>query len=599
MKVKQRAPITHDNTLTQILTTRGVPAYDVKRYTLASIETEVNSPQAFGEELMEAALKMLIGHINKNNNALVIVDCDVDGNTSAALLLNYLHILFPAWVENKVDYCFHSGKQHGLNDIVKYLVDDNVHYNLVICPDSASNDTDECKLLKEDNTDVLILDHHDFDKENPYAIIINNQDGYSNYPNKALSGVGVVWQFCKYIDQKMDCNHADDFLDLVAVGLVGDMMDLRQLETRALVSAGLKKLKNPYIYYMAQRNAFKLGSKVTPIGAAFYIVPLLNAIQRSGTQEEKKLVFESMLSYKAFQKVSSTKRGHKLGEMEQIVDQAIRTSTNVKNRQTRVQDASLEALEKKIENEHLLDHKVLLLLLDDDNIPAEVRGLIANKFMAKYQRPCCLLTKSEEYSGQTMDGYRYATVYAGSARGCSLAGIDDFKQLCVDTEDAAYAIGHPNAFGLKIYQQDLQDFIEKTDKALENMSDEAIYYVDYIFEGQNCNPQVILDIAEMDDYWGSELEEALVAINGLKVTKDMVTIYRKKDNTIKISLNNGVSLMKFNADDELCKKLTDDNTGFIELDIVGKCNQNEWNGMVTPQIFIEDYNIMDSCKYFF
>ena len=158
---------------------------------------------------------------------------------------------------------------------------------------------------------------------------------------------------------------------------------------------------------------------------------------------------------------------------------------------------------------------------------------------------------------------------------------------------------HPNAFGLKIYQQDLQDFITKTDEALKDMSDEAIYYVDYIFEGQNCNPQVILDIAEMDDYWGSELDEALVAINGLKVTKDMVTIYRKKDNTLKISLNNGVSLMKFNADDELCKKLTDDNTGFIELDIVGKCNANEWNGVVTPQIFVEDYNIMDSNKYYF
>jgi single-stranded-DNA-specific exonuclease len=227
MIIKQRNPITYDNTLTQVLVNRGVSANDVKRYSLASLETEVNSPYAFGGELMEAAIKLLIGHISKNNRVLVIVDCDVDGNTSAALLLNYLHILFPAWVENNVDYCFHSGKQHGLNDIVKYLVDDSVDYSLVICPDSASNDTDECKLLKEDNTDVLILDHHDFDKENPYAIIINNQDGYSNYPNKALSGVGVVWQFCKYIDQKMGCNYADDFLDLVAIGLVGDMMDLR------------------------------------------------------------------------------------------------------------------------------------------------------------------------------------------------------------------------------------------------------------------------------------------------------------------------------------------------------------------------------------
>lgn len=584
MIVKQRAPIQYDNTLTQILTTRGVSSSDVKRYTMASLETEVNPPQAFGEGLMEAALKLLTEHISKNNRVLVVVDCDVDGNTSAALLLNYLYKLFPSWVENNVDYVFHEGKQHGLNDCYKNISQSD--YDLIICPDSSSNDTDECKYLKDLDIDVLVLDHHDFNQENPYAIIINNQEGYSNYPNKALSGVGVVWQFCRYIDEKLGKDYANDFLDLVAVGLVGDMMDLRQLETRALVTTGLKNLHNPYIYYMAQKNAFKLGSKITPIGAAFYIVPLLNAIQRSGTQEEKNLVFDSMLDYKAFKQVPSTKRGHKPGDMERIVDQAIRTSTNVKNRQTRVQDASLEALERKIENEHLLDHKVLLLLLDDDNIPAEVRGLIANKFMAKYQRPCCLLSKG--------DG-----CYSGSARGCSIAGVDDFKQICLDTDEIEYAIGHPNAYGISIKEENIQSFIDKTDIALKDMSDEAIYYVDYIFEGQNCNPQIILDIAEMDDYWGSEVDEALVAINGLKVTKDMVDVYRKSTNTIKISLNNGISLMKFNADEELCSKLTDENSGFMEMDIVGKCNANEWNGVVTPQIFIEDFNIIDSNKYYF
>lgn len=158
---------------------------------------------------------------------------------------------------------------------------------------------------------------------------------------------------------------------------------------------------------------------------------------------------------------------------------------------------------------------------------------------------------------------------------------------------------HPNAFGLKLYEQDVEDFIAKTDEMLKDMSDEAIYYVDYIFEGQNCSPQVILDIADMSDYWGTELDEALVAVNKLKVTKDMVDIYRKTTNTIKISLNNGVSIMKFDADEELCDKLTTNNTGYIELDIVGKCNKNEWNGNITPQIFVEDYNIIDSSKYYF
>ena len=158
---------------------------------------------------------------------------------------------------------------------------------------------------------------------------------------------------------------------------------------------------------------------------------------------------------------------------------------------------------------------------------------------------------------------------------------------------------HPNAFGLKIWKQDLPQFIEKTNEQLVDMSDEAIYYVDYAFKGHDVDAQIILDIANMSDYWGTELNEALVAVEKLKVTPDMVEIYRKTSNTIKITLNNGISLMKFNADEELCDKLTKNNSGYMELDIVGKCNQNEWNGNVTPQIFIEDFNIIDSSKYYF
>ena len=131
------------------------------------------------------------------------------------------------------------------------------------------------------------------------------------------------------------------------------------------------------------------------------------------------------------------------------------------------------------------------------------------------------------------------------------------------------------------------------------MSDEAIYYVDYIFKGQEVDADILLDIASMSDFWGTELDEPYVAVEGLKITPDMVTIFEKKTNTIKISLNNGVTIMKFNADQELCDKLTKNNTGYMEMDIVGKCNKNEWMGNETGQIFIEDFNITDSNKYYF
>ena len=105
---------------------------------------------------------------------------------------------------------------------------------------------------------------------------------------------------------------------------------------------------------MATKNAFSIGPKITSMGAAWYIAPFVNAMVRSGEPEEKEILFQSMLNFKAFQKIPSNKRGHKPGEMEDLVTQALRTATNVKNRQTKVENETLEKLEYLIEEYNLL-----------------------------------------------------------------------------------------------------------------------------------------------------------------------------------------------------------------------------------------------------
>ena len=364
-------------------------------------------------------------------------------------------------------------------------------------------------------------------------------------------------------------------------------MSLTSFETKHLINKGFKpeNIKNPYIYEMWQKNKFKLGEHITSIDAAFYIVPMINAVQRSGTIEEKELLFKSMLLYEAFKEVPSTKRGHKPGEMERIVDQAVRISTNVKNRQTKSQDTSLELLEKRIQNENLLNHKVLLFTLDPGQVDPNIAGLIANKFAAKYQRPCCILTKTE-------DGY------VGSARGYERSGITNFKDIC-EQSGVLWAQGHQNAFGVCIEEDEINNFLNQTDKALENMSAEPIYYVDYIYNGANIQPEDICAISNLKEIWGKDMEEALIAIKDIKISKDMITVYRKTTNTLKITLPNKISLMKFNATDEECDRLQNQTGAYIQLEIVGKCNINEWMGNITPQIFIEDYDITGEGRYLF
>lgn len=607
MKYKLIKPINPSYSIVQqILTNRNIPHNEIQHY-LYTADSDINAPEALGQDKLKAAATLLIKTIQSDNQALVIIDADADGFTSSAILINYLHDLFPVWVENKLTYRVHDGKQHGLNDHIEWILKvisdplDNRNYSLVILPDAGSNDVEECKKLSEKNIKTIVLDHHLCDQFNPYALVINNQ--LCDYPNKDFSGAGIVYQFCRYIDKLLQINNADNYLDLAALGNCADMMSMTSIETKHIENKGFQNLKNPFFVHLAQKNSYSMKNKINHMSVAFYIAPYINAICRSGSIEQKTLVFESMLKYKAFTELLSTKRGHLLGETEQLVEQAMRVVTNVKARQTKAQDAGLILLEQMIQKQNLLNHKVLLFLLNPGQIDRNIAGLSANKLMAKYQRPVCVLTKVTKYEKQIIPwevtNQKPIISYQGSARGCDKVGINDFKSICADTGVCQYCTGHPGAFGIEIKEENIQTFIKKTDAALKDMPNEPIYYVDYIYYGNNVNSNDILTIAEMDDLWGKDVQEPLICIKGIKVSSDMVTVYQKKDNTLKISLPNGISLMKFKATDEECYKLQNQSFGYMELDIIGKANKNEWMGNISPQIFIQDYQIVDSNKYIF
>lgn len=596
MKYKLISPINKNYSIQQqILTNRGIPINELDHY-LHTTDEDVNPPEALGQDKLREAARALANVVKENKIAYTIVDCDCDGFTSSAILMNYLHDLFPRWVESNFHFIIHDGKQHGLNDTIDAILQKKP--SLLFVPDAGSNDVEECKRLYDLNIPVIILDHHDCEIDNPYAIVINSQNNYSNH---YLSGAGVTWQFCRYLDEKMHTNFADDELDLVALGLTADMMSLTSLETKHLINKGFQdtNIKNPFFTYMIQKNAYSMKDIVNPTSVAFYVAPYVNAMTRSGTLEEKTFLFESMLKFKAFKQVPSTKRGHTKDETESIAEQAIRTVTNVKARQTKAQNAGLEKIEAMIEENHMLEHKVLLFLLDPGTIDKNLAGLVANKLMAKYQRPVCILTKVESNPNNLPWEDSNVISYQGSARGCEKTGILDFKKICADTGECIFTAGHPNAFGLGIEANNIDSFIEKTDAALADISDEPIYYVDYIYEGNEVSSEDILTIAGMDDLWGQNMDEPLLCIHGLKVSKDMVTVYVKKNNTLKITLPNGITLMKFDASDEECNKLQNENTGYYELNVVGTANANTWMDNTTAQLFVVDYEIIDSNEYFF
>ena len=337
----------------------------------------------------------------------------------------------------------HSGKQHGLSDIeINDLLESGI--KLVICPDSASNDYEQHQLLKEKGIDVLVLDHHHADQISSYACIINNQ--LCDYPTKSLCGAAVVYKFCCYMDQLMETNYAIEFEDLCALGLIGDMMDLKDFETHYLVKDGLQRIRNPFFVEMVNRQHYKLDNNITPFGIAFYVVPYINAMTRSGELEEKYLIFEAMLEWIAEDMIPSTKRGFK-GTYEKRVEQAVRTCFNVKNRQKKNQDKSLENIEELIHQKGLLDNKILIVPTEQEDVDKNLAGLIANQLASKYTRPTLVLRRIEHKEQITDSSTPEKTwtetyyTYEGSGRNYGKSKLEDFRQFCQDTGLVMYAEG--------------------------------------------------------------------------------------------------------------------------------------------------------------
>lgn len=104
----------------------------------------------------------------------------------------------------------------------------------------------------------------------------------------------------------------------------------------------------------------------------------------------------------------------------------------------------------------------------------------------------------------------------------------------------------------------------------------------------------------MKSLWGQNINEALVAIENLKVTKEMLFLMAKgkPSQALKIQLPNGVACIKFRVSEEEYETLFTE-TGCVVLNVVGKCEVNEYYNSVTPQIIIEDYEIIDRMNYYF
>ena len=508
--------------------------------------------------------------INDKKPYAILIDPDNDGFTSFAILYQYLKRLNP---EKEIEYFIHSAKQHGLEDT--YQVFQDKEYSIVFLPDSSSNDG---VFAKEINAPICVIDHHEIDNEpSDNMIVINNQSS-AKYKNKYLSGAGMVWQFCRAMDYYFGHEWAYDYTDLAAVGICGDAMSGLEIENQYIWSYGFSHINNFFLKTLIDKQNFSMKGIVNPTTVAFYISPLLNAVTRVGTTEEKLHMAEAFINGEKL--IPSNKKGHK-GELVALAAEATRECVNAKSRQARILDNIEEKIDIKINKKDLLINKVLFVELDDDDdFPSTLNGLLATRLTNKYSRPAIVARAND-------DGY-----IRGSARAIKTESMDSFKQYLEESEMFEYVLGHPLAFGCSISSYNLDKFFSYSNDSLKDVElGEKCYSVNFIRDAMdNDIDNLIRDVGEYGYIWSNQNDEPTLYIDNIILSTNEIQIIGTNRDTVKFT-KNGITYIKFKANE-----LIDELSGMkdIIMKIVGRCNINEWNGIKNPQIIIDDYEIIDN-----
>ena len=551
------------NELEDILKLKGIT--DINSFLNPTVEN-TESELLFNN--IEKARDTLVEHIEKNSVIDLVVDCDVDGNTSGANIYQYIKRIKPSI---EIRYFIHKGKSHGLDEFVEEIcLDDS---QLVIVPDAGSGDVDECAKIVGSGKDIIILDHHSIsDKGNP-AIVVNNQLS-EKITDKAMTGVGITYKFTKLLDRYYGVNYADDYLDLVALGMIGDRADTMNLQTRYLILDGLKQIrektnKNKLIRTLVDAQMYSMDYKITINGIGFYVCPLINSLIRLGEFEDKRYMFEALIN--SDRMLERKVRGKGIVEMT-IQEYVLKVCESSNRKQKKMTEESASILSEEIEK-YGMDKLPILVCNARDDVDSNSTGLIANRLADQYQRPCLLMRRKGD-------------VCKGSGRGYEKCEIRDFNQWCKDTGLFTKVDGHPGAFGCEIP-------FDNTNKLFQMLStmkkiDEPTYYVYNVYDASQLHDQIIKNVAKYDYIWGNTVTEPIFLIKNIPCNKYNINLIGSKQNKIEFTYHNikftkqtkGSSLVK------LYKEILSvgDN---VKFDIVGRFSIDTRNGKC-PQVIIED-----------
>ncbi|RUA05983.1 MAG: single-stranded-DNA-specific exonuclease RecJ [Fusobacteria bacterium] len=427
----------------KLLLARGISSNtDIQKFLRSDIE-DLRDP--FDFKRMDEVVNIVEEARNNDDKIFIYGDYDVDGITASVYLtitLNLAGIDTSYYIPNRMD------EGYGLNKkAIDYVNERNG--KVIITVDTGINSIEDVEYATSLGIKVIITDHHKIIKEKKEDLLIINPKLCDNYNFNYLSGAGVAFKVACAIYEKLklDTKPLYDYLDIVMIGTIADVMPLID-ENRIIVKNGLKALKNTKVEGLKLLLKYlKLSSnELSTTDISFFISPLLNALGRIGKSRTGADFFLEKDDSKLYSIIEEMKSSN---NKRRVLERAIFNEI----------DEEIKILKSK--------GKLTYLFLKSENWHPGVIGVVASRLSIRYNIPVVLISLQDDF---------------GKASCRSVAGINIFDILNNISEDLIRFGGHDLAAGFIVEKNKIDIVGKKIAKGISESikkSKKGILKIDY------------------------------------------------------------------------------------------------------------------------
>ena len=549
--------------LARLLINRNIESLSAARVFLWGTLADLHNP--FLLKGMQEAVELVVESIARGHRICVYGDYDVDGITSAALLLRVLRRLQAdarVYLPNRLQEGY-SLRRPALDELAK----DGV--KLIITVDCGITSCLEVEHAAELGMQVIISDHHQLGEQLPRAAaVINPQQPDCPYPFKELAGVGVALKLAQgllaqagFLHEAAALPHHE--LDLVALGTVADVVPLTG-ENRILVKYGLKQLtksRKSGIKALCKIVGLEAEQPITAADVGFKLAPRLNAAGRLGG------------ALRGLRLLLSTRDGESVSLARELEEQ---------NRQRRlIEDKILAQARARLAADRAVGLPKVIVLAGE-GWHAGVIGIVASRLQEEFYRPAIVIA--------VQDGI-------GKGSGRSIPNFHLQRALSRCRELLLEFGGHAMAAGLSIEQEKIPALRARMNELADDLLREddlsPLSLPDGEIALEDLDLPLCRELQQMSPF-GMGNPAPVFCARRVQLLGPPRTV---GNNHLKLKLRQGSCVMDgigFNMGD-LCEALQEQGTR--GLDVLFRPRLNTWQGQEQLQLQLRDIALSeDSCQ---